>query len=96
MVSALPNFIGIMRNLHIVLVMDCSNTNFTLNCESNPAFFKRCAVQWMDCWSRVSMYKVRSSCRPVILTLSIANPSVLVGYHSLLAALPQRPISTST
>ena len=49
---------GIKRNLHIVLIMDCTNSNFTLNCESNPAFFKRCAVQWMDSWSRMSMYKV--------------------------------------
>lgn len=49
---------GIQRNLHIVLIMDCTNSNFTLNCESNPAFYKRCAVQWMDGWSRVSMYQL--------------------------------------
>ncbi|XP_067663541.1 cytoplasmic dynein 2 heavy chain 1-like isoform X1 [Haliotis asinina] len=48
----------ILCNLHIVLVMDCTNTNFTLNCESNPAFYKQCAVQWMEGWSRESMVKV--------------------------------------
>ncbi|ESO93665.1 hypothetical protein LOTGIDRAFT_209197 [Lottia gigantea] len=48
----------IMSNLHIVLVMDNTNTLFTLNCESNPAFYKQCSVQWMDGWSRESMVKV--------------------------------------
>ncbi|KAK6172722.1 hypothetical protein SNE40_016326 [Patella caerulea] len=48
----------ILSNLHIVLVMDNTNTLFTLNCESNPAFYKQCSVQWMDGWSRESMVKV--------------------------------------
>uniref|UniRef100_A0A2C9KF73 Uncharacterized protein n=1 Tax=Biomphalaria glabrata TaxID=6526 RepID=A0A2C9KF73_BIOGL len=38
--------------------MDNSNSNFILNCESNPAFYKQCAVQWMEGWSRDSMLKV--------------------------------------
>lgn len=38
--------------------MDCTNTNFTINCESNPAFYKKCAVQWMEEWSKSSMKKV--------------------------------------
>ncbi|CAH1776602.1 unnamed protein product [Owenia fusiformis] len=48
----------IQTNLHIVLVMDCTNSNFTLNCESNPALYKQCSVQWMDSWSRESMVRV--------------------------------------
>uniref|UniRef100_A0A4W3JIK2 Dynein cytoplasmic 2 heavy chain 1 n=1 Tax=Callorhinchus milii TaxID=7868 RepID=A0A4W3JIK2_CALMI len=48
----------IQQNLHIVLIMDCTNPNFTINCESNPAFYKRCAVQWMEGWSKSSMKKV--------------------------------------
>ena len=47
-----------LTNLHIVLIMDYTNTNFTLNCESNPALYKQCAVQWMEGWSRDSMVKV--------------------------------------
>ena len=38
--------------------MDCTNTNFSINCESNPAFFKQCSVQWLDGWSRDSMVHV--------------------------------------
>ncbi|KAK7489861.1 hypothetical protein BaRGS_00018883, partial [Batillaria attramentaria] len=48
----------VQSNLHIVLNMDFTNSNFTLNCESNPALYKQCAVQWMEGWSRESMVRV--------------------------------------
>ncbi|XP_036005544.1 cytoplasmic dynein 2 heavy chain 1 isoform X1 [Fundulus heteroclitus] len=48
----------IQQNLHIVLIMDCSNANFTINCESNPAFYRKCSVQWMEGWSESSMKKI--------------------------------------
>ncbi|KAM6946318.1 LOW QUALITY PROTEIN: cytoplasmic dynein 2 heavy chain 1 [Aplochiton taeniatus] len=48
----------IQQNLHIVLIMDCTNTNFTLNCESNPALYRKCSVQWMEGWSESSMKKI--------------------------------------
>ena len=41
--------------------MDYTNVNFTLNCESNPAIYKECSVQWMQGWSKKTMNKV--SCR---------------------------------
>lgn len=50
--------VGIQQNLHIVLIMDCSNSKFTINCESNPAFYRKCSVQWMEGWSESSMMKV--------------------------------------
>uniref|UniRef100_A0A3P8WNV8 Cytoplasmic dynein 2 heavy chain 1 n=1 Tax=Cynoglossus semilaevis TaxID=244447 RepID=A0A3P8WNV8_CYNSE len=49
---------GIQQNLHIVLIMDCSNSNFTINCESNPAFYRKCSVQWMEGWTESSMKKI--------------------------------------
>ncbi len=51
-------FAEIQKNLHVVLIMDCTNSKFSVNCESNPAFFKQCAVQWLDSWSKDSMVKV--------------------------------------
>ncbi|XP_043547742.1 cytoplasmic dynein 2 heavy chain 1 isoform X2 [Chiloscyllium plagiosum] len=48
----------IQQNLHVVLIMDCTNSNFTINCESNPAFYKKCSVQWMEGWSNSSMKKI--------------------------------------
>lgn len=51
-------FLGIQQNLHIVLIMDSANLNFTINCESNPALHKKCQVLWMEGWSDSSMKKV--------------------------------------
>ncbi|XP_064157010.1 dynein cytoplasmic 2 heavy chain 1 isoform X2 [Anguilla rostrata] len=48
----------IQQNLHVVLIMDCSNPSFTINCESNPALYRRCSVQWMEGWSESSMRKI--------------------------------------
>ncbi|XP_069615312.1 cytoplasmic dynein 2 heavy chain 1 [Ranitomeya imitator] len=48
----------VLQNLHVVLIMDCTNANFTLNCESNPALYKKCSVQWMEGWSDRSMKKI--------------------------------------
>ncbi|XP_069747277.1 cytoplasmic dynein 2 heavy chain 1 isoform X4 [Narcine bancroftii] len=48
----------IQQNLHVVLIMDSTNSNFTINCESNPAFYKKCAVQWMEEWTNKSMKKI--------------------------------------
>ncbi|XP_063807614.1 cytoplasmic dynein 2 heavy chain 1 isoform X2 [Pseudophryne corroboree] len=48
----------VLHNLHVVLIMDCTNANFTINCESNPALYKRCSVQWMEGWSDRSMKKI--------------------------------------
>ncbi|KAJ8027756.1 Cytoplasmic dynein 2 heavy chain 1 [Holothuria leucospilota] len=45
----------IKRNLHVVLIMDCNNPSFTVSCQSNPAFYKSCVVQWMEEWSKESM-----------------------------------------
>ncbi|NXK72907.1 DYHC2 protein, partial [Amazona guildingii] len=48
----------IQQNLHVVLIMDSTNLNFTINCESNPALYKKCQVLWMDTWSENSMKKI--------------------------------------
>jgi len=48
----------IQQNLHIVLIMDSTNLNFIINCESNPALHKKCQVLWMEGWSDSSMRKI--------------------------------------
>ncbi|ROT63098.1 hypothetical protein C7M84_019029 [Penaeus vannamei] len=50
----------VRKNLHIALIMDSSNQDFTLQCESNPALYKQCAVLWMDGWSRETMVQIPS------------------------------------
>ncbi|KAM7291628.1 hypothetical protein ISCGN_028201 [Ixodes scapularis] len=46
---------GVRRNLHIVLVLDCTDAEFTAKRESNPSFHKCCNVQWLTTWSRDTM-----------------------------------------
>ncbi|XP_040400085.1 cytoplasmic dynein 2 heavy chain 1 isoform X2 [Cygnus olor] len=48
----------IQQNLHVVLIMDSTNLNFTINCESNPALYKKCHVLWMETWSENSMKQI--------------------------------------
>lgn len=47
-----------MKNLHVALIMDCSNAEFTVRCESNPALYKQCYVLWKEAWSPESMVQV--------------------------------------
>ncbi|KAI8621722.1 dynein heavy chain and region D6 of dynein motor-domain-containing protein [Chytriomyces sp. MP71] len=48
----------VRRNLHIVLILDSANPQFVANCESNPAIYTRCQIQWMDSWSSESMKSI--------------------------------------
>jgi hypothetical protein len=41
--------------------MDFTRPTFTIACQSNPGFFKECAVQWMEGWSERSMLKVKKN-----------------------------------
>ncbi|KAJ3130163.1 Cytoplasmic dynein 2 heavy chain 1 [Nowakowskiella sp. JEL0407] len=45
----------VRKHLHIILLLDCSGPNFILNCESNPALYSRCTINWMESWSLESM-----------------------------------------
>ena len=51
-------FSAVRRNLHLILIMDCSNPTFIQNCESNPALYKECEVQWLEFWSQATMLNV--------------------------------------
>ena len=48
----------VKANLHVVLIMDSSNPEFSLKCESNPAIFKTCTVLWMESWSKTTMMQI--------------------------------------
>ncbi|KAI8925894.1 dynein heavy chain and region D6 of dynein motor-domain-containing protein [Entophlyctis helioformis] len=45
----------VRKHLHVVLILDSAASQFTANCESNPALYTRCQMQWMDAWSQESM-----------------------------------------
>ncbi|KAK3283536.1 hypothetical protein CYMTET_8768 [Cymbomonas tetramitiformis] len=48
----------VKKNLHVVLSMDPSNPDFVMRCESNPALFTRCSIQWMEAWSKDALQAV--------------------------------------
>lgn len=50
----------VLCNLHIVLIMDSSSTNFVVNCEANPALYKCCSFQWLEGWNKSSMLKSKN------------------------------------
>ena len=64
-------FPAVRKNLHVILIMDCSSPTFIQNCESNPALYKQCEVQWMEYWSQGSILKI-----PKALLLKGANNEV--------------------
>lgn len=39
----------------VVLVMDPQNKDFLIRCESNPALYTQCSVQWWEAWSNEGM-----------------------------------------
>jgi dynein heavy chain 2 len=45
----------VTQNLHVMVVMDPSNSEYELRCRSNPALFTRCNVCWLGKWSTESM-----------------------------------------
>ena len=49
---------SVKKNLHIILIMDCTSDTFTINCESNPALYKECSVQWNENWCEESFLKL--------------------------------------
>ncbi|GLH06946.1 Dynein heavy chain, cytoplasmic, partial [Gryllus bimaculatus] len=46
------------KNLHVALIMDYTNTQFTATCESNPALYRQCSVLWQAGWSAATMQRV--------------------------------------
>nr|XP_040568861.1 cytoplasmic dynein 2 heavy chain 1-like [Lepeophtheirus salmonis] len=70
----------VRNNLHIVIIMDDSNSNFKSNCENNPALLKECQVQWVSDWSEASLSIIPNK----LIDIDDANlPSHFVSIHSM-------------
>jgi dynein heavy chain 2 len=51
--SLFDYFVSRVRsNLRVVMCMDPDNREFAGRCQSNPALYTRCSLQWWDAWSR--------------------------------------------
>ena len=89
--------------------MDCSNPSFTQNCESNPALYKQCEVQWMEYWSQSSILKIPK----LLLTKSVrvegggikdgkeskkkkevpGGDELLQGFYNIFSTIPKKDTS---
>lgn len=81
----------VKANLHVVLIMDSSADNFTVYCESNPAFYTSCAFQSMEGWSKQSMLRVpqmflRNSIGTKLLHKEASNERPITGGQDLFKA----------
>eukprot|EP00605_Chrysophyceae_sp_TOSAG23-4_P002934 GSChrysophyteH1.ASY1.ANO1.3229.1 assembled CDS len=50
--------IRVRKYLHIVLCMDPGHPKFLYRCESNPALYSQCAVQWIGEWRPQSLKEI--------------------------------------
>ena len=48
----------VMKNLHIVFILDSSNPNFRTQCEANPALYTKCEFLWLDSWAPNTMSRL--------------------------------------
>eukprot|EP01013_Petalomonas_cantuscygni_P031315 TRINITY_DN574_c0_g2_i2.p1 TRINITY_DN574_c0_g2~~TRINITY_DN574_c0_g2_i2.p1 ORF type:complete len:4342 (+),score=1501.02 TRINITY_DN574_c0_g2_i2:256-13281(+) len=45
----------VAMKLHVVLIMDFTNNTYEVNCQSNPAIYTKCSVQWLEMLSPEAM-----------------------------------------
>ena len=50
----------VKRYLHVVLCMDPGHPKFLYRCESNPALYAQCAVQWIGEWRSSTLKQIPS------------------------------------
>uniref|UniRef100_A0AC35UGI5 Dynein heavy chain n=1 Tax=Rhabditophanes sp. KR3021 TaxID=114890 RepID=A0AC35UGI5_9BILA len=48
----------VKQNLHIVLILNIDNSNFTKLLTSNPALYKECTVIWKEGWSESTLHSI--------------------------------------
>ena len=59
----------VRANLHVVVSMDFSASEFAMRCESNPALYTRCAIMWNAGWSAKGLTHVRQIPMPPPLSV---------------------------
>ena len=48
----------VRKFLHVVMVMDCTASDFVVTCETNPAFYNNVSFVWWDRWNLNSMTQI--------------------------------------
>eukprot|EP00736_Rhodelphis_marinus_P001173 Rmarinus@m.17616 len=88
----------VRANLHVILSMDPTHTEFLQRCENNPAVYTRCSILWLDSWSDESMLAVASTLlMPLFNEVGLDNdareriPACLCGVHRTCLRLGAAP-----
>ncbi|VDO31356.1 unnamed protein product [Onchocerca flexuosa] len=42
----------VKANLHIILILNIDDANFSLKCSSNPSLYKECSIIWNETWNK--------------------------------------------
>uniref|UniRef100_A0A915PL62 Cytoplasmic dynein 2 heavy chain 1 n=1 Tax=Setaria digitata TaxID=48799 RepID=A0A915PL62_9BILA len=45
----------VKANLHIVLILNVDDANFTTKCSSNPSLYKECSIIWNETWNKEAL-----------------------------------------
>jgi dynein heavy chain 2 len=80
----------IRKNLHLALIFDSATSSFVRRCESNPALYTRCQLQWVDTWSKESMFEMMTeSFNRVTLTDIPQKDIIMSAMYSIHQANPK-------
>ncbi|KAI9144619.1 dynein heavy chain and region D6 of dynein motor-domain-containing protein [Paraphysoderma sedebokerense] len=69
------------QNLHVVLLTDTASPKFAVNCESNPAIYSSCQLEWLESWSHESLAHMATS---ILNKLSLKDDSFALVLNSIL------------
>uniref|UniRef100_A0A158Q7Q4 Cytoplasmic dynein 2 heavy chain 1 n=1 Tax=Elaeophora elaphi TaxID=1147741 RepID=A0A158Q7Q4_9BILA len=42
----------VKANLHIILILNVDDANFSIKCSSNPSLYKECSIIWNETWNK--------------------------------------------
>eukprot|EP00116_Pleurobrachia_bachei_P000920 sb/3461182/ len=48
----------VLKNLHVVFILDSANPNFRTKCEANPALYTKCEFVWLESWAPGTMSRL--------------------------------------
>lgn len=51
-------FLEVRANLHLILILNVDNANFSIKCASNPSLYKECSIIWNETWNKDALSQV--------------------------------------
>ncbi|EJD73854.1 cytoplasmic dynein 2 heavy chain 1, variant [Loa loa] len=51
----------VKANLHIILILNVDDANFSVKCSSNPSLYKECSIIWNEAWNKDALSELSES-----------------------------------